>query len=141
MGNVKFTSHTKELSRPPSEVYTFLSDLNHFESMMPDQVVDWKSTADTCVFTIKGLTTIGLKIKERIPDKLIKVESDGQAPVEFELNCVFAAASDNKTHATIELDAELSPMLRIMASSPLQNLVDIMADKLAAYLNHPGQRT
>ena len=113
--------------------------MNHFEAMMPDQVVDWKSTTDSCVFTIKGLATIGLKIKQRIPDQLVRVVSDGQAPVEFELNCIFGAAPDNKTEATIELDAELSPMLRMMAANPLQNLVDIMVEKLAGYFTPSGQ--
>jgi carbon monoxide dehydrogenase subunit G len=39
-------------------------------------------------------------------------------------------ANDHQTSARIELSAELSPMLKMMVSGPLQNLVNIMADRL-----------
>ena len=133
MGNVKFTSHTRQISKPRSEVYSFLSDLNHFEVMMPEQVIEWKSDPDACSFTIKGIGTIALRIRQRIQDSLIIVQSEEPTPISFDLRCLLEPVDRAQTNVILELEAELSPMLRIMAANPLQNLVNIMVDKLAEY--------
>jgi carbon monoxide dehydrogenase subunit G len=134
MGQVTFTSQPELIHKPVEEVYDFLADLNHFEVMMPDQVVQWESTADTCAFTIKNLAKIELKIKERIPVSKILVESTGDTPLDLELAALIEDKSGN-SQVTLELDVDLSPMLKMMASGPLQNLVNIMNSKLKAYLD------
>ena len=36
------------MNKTAKEVFDFLSDFNNFQKLMPEQVVDWKSTADEC---------------------------------------------------------------------------------------------
>ena len=130
MGQVTFTSQPELIKKPAAEVYQFLADLNHFEVMMPDQVIQWESTADTCAFTIKNLTNIELKVRERVPESKVIVESAGDSPLKFDLSALIEGKPDGNSQVTLELNAELSPMLRMMASGPLQNLVNIMNSKL-----------
>ena len=129
MGQVTFTSQPELIQKSAAEVYDFLADLNHFEVMMPDQVIQWESTADSCAFTIKNLSKIELKIKERVPVTRVVVESTGDTPLDLELSALIEDIAGN-SKVTLELNVDLSPMLKMMASAPLQNLVNIMNSKL-----------
>jgi carbon monoxide dehydrogenase subunit G len=117
------------MNKTAKEVYDFLSDFNNFQKLMPDQVVDWKSTADECTFTIKGMATLGMKIIEKVPNKLIKVEKNGSAPFDFTMSCMI---DDLQQQCAVQLafDADLNPMMKMMASKPLTNFLNILVNKL-----------
>ena len=97
---------------------------------MPDQVINWQSTAATCEFDIKGMAHIALERAEVVPGKLIRIISGPDNPIDLEIRGNLEKLDDAQTTAWIELTADLSPMLQLLASGPMQNLVNIMADRL-----------
>ncbi len=117
------------VNKTAKEVYDFLSDFNNFKKLMPEQVVDWTSTADECTFTIKGMATLGMKIVEKIPNSLIKVIKNGSAPFDFTLSCMI---DDLQHQCVVQLafDAELNMMMKMMATKPLTNFLNILVNKL-----------
>jgi len=132
MGKVNFQSHKVDLLIPAEKVYSFILDLNNFQKMMPEQVVNWQSTSDSCAFDIKGMAHITLQRTEAIPEKFIRIVSGPETPIELELRAYLEKQNPEQTAAWIELTADLSPILKLMVSGPLQNLVNIMAEKLKA---------
>jgi carbon monoxide dehydrogenase subunit G len=125
----RIESDKTTVNKTAKEVYDFLSDFNNFQKLMPEQVVDWKSTADECTFTIKGMATLGMKIVEKTPNSLIKVIKNGSAPFDFTLSCMI---TDLQQQCMVQLafDAELNPMLKMMATKPLTNFLNILVNKL-----------
>jgi hypothetical protein len=130
MGKVDFRSHKVQLPVPVEKAYLFLHDLNNFRKMMPEQVINWNSTEDSCSFDIKGMAHLSLKREEAIPGKLIRIVSGPDTPVGLEIRANLEKQDEHQTNAWMELTADLSPMLQLLASQPLQNLVNIMAEKL-----------
>lgn len=129
---MKFTGNPQTIKADQQEVFTFLSDFNNFEQLMPEQVVDWKSDNESCTFTIKGMTTISLKYSKKEANHTIEVVPDGKAPIKFNL-LVRLFESENETHKTtgiVEIDADLNPMMAMIARKPFENLVNVMANKL-----------
>jgi len=108
-------SEKLEVNNSAEKIFSFLSNFNNFKSLMPEQVSEWKSTEDTCSFTIQGLPSIGMKIHEKIPFKKITYTSQGNSPLGFELI--------------------LNPMLSMVASKPLQNFVNILNQKLKDFFS------
>ena len=119
-------------------IYNFLSNFNNFGKLMPEQIINWNSTDDTCSFTIKGLTELSMKIKEITPFDQIIIESDGKVPFTFELKWFFKVVEINKTEAQLIFIADLNPMLNMMVSKPLQNFVNILVVKLKELIESPG---
>ena len=117
------------VNKPAKEVYNFLSDFNNFKQLMPEQVVNWKSTSDECSFTIQGMATLGMKIVEKKPDTFIKIIKNGSAPFDFTLSCMI---EDLKQQRTVKLafDVDLNPMMKMMATKPLTNFLNILVNKL-----------
>jgi carbon monoxide dehydrogenase subunit G len=125
-----FESKWQNTDAPVAKVYDFLNDLRNLEKLMPEQIIDYKAEAQKCSFTIKGMTSLSLKVEQSLPGKLIRLVPEGKSPFEFEL-LAHLKEDDTKTLVKIQLQASLNPMMAMMAKRPLQNLVEIMADKLA----------
>jgi hypothetical protein len=132
MGKVAFRSQEAELPVPTEKAYSFLEDLNNLQRLMPEQIINWKSTKDSCEFDIKGMTHISLQKSEVQPYKLVKIVSGTDNPLELELKFETERIDNGKCNSVVELTAVLSPMLQLMVSGPLQNLVNIMCEKLQA---------
>jgi carbon monoxide dehydrogenase subunit G len=125
-----FNSDWQKVAATDKATFDFLSDLRNFESLMPEQVIDYQADYDRCSFTIKGMADLHLLVTERQPNQRIRLIPEGKSPFEFELLANIRVI-DQQTEVKISLAAELNPMLAMMAKRPLQNLVNIMADKLA----------
>lgn len=117
------------INKSQAEVFSFLSDFNNYKVLMPEQVVDWKSTTDECSFTIKGMASLGMKMAEKKPESEIKIIKNGKAPFDFELYCMIESSGENQNQCYLQLifDADLNPFLKMMAEKPLKNFLNILA--------------
>lgn len=112
------------INKTVSEVYSFLADLNNHEQLMPDNIYDWTSTADEARFTIKNMAKLSLKINQRVENKEIICVPLEEAPFEVKLSWQVEEISPLETKATFVIEAQLNMMMKMMASGPLQKLVD-----------------
>lgn len=129
---MNFNSKPATLHASQKKVYEFLSDFNNFEKLMPEQVVNWKSDSETCSFTISGMADMRLKYSRKEPPKLILVVPDGKSPIDFTLIIKLEVndLDEQKTTGVIEINASLNPMMAMIAKRPLENLVNVMGERL-----------
>jgi len=122
------------------KIYAFVSDFNNFQKLMPDQVTNWESTSDSCSFNISGMGSLSLRIKEKFPETKVVIIPDAgtKIPFTFQLLCKLQPVSDNITEAEFVFEHEMPAMISLMASRPLQNMVDIFAKKLKEYSEKTG---
>ena len=119
------------IKKTVQEVYGFLTDLNNHRELMPDNVQDWTSTADTASFNIQNMTKLSLKVENRVQDKEIKIVPSEKPPFKVELNWQLSSIDANQTEALFVISADLNMMMKIMASGPLQKLADHQTHALA----------
>ncbi len=117
-------------------IYEFLNDFNNFQNLMPEQITDWKSDTDSCSFEINNLATIELRITNRQENTLIVMDAEGKSPFPFQLSSNLESLGMNETLFSFEIDAQVNPMLSVMVKKPLENLVEIMGQKLKSYLEN-----
>ena len=125
-----FKSQQLSIQRTAEEVYNFITDFSKLGSLMPDRVVNWSSTADTCSFEIQGMAKLNMRLKEKKACTLLNMIAEGQNPFHYELFIKIFSANENRSEVAVEFHAELNSMLSMMASKPLQNLVELMVEKL-----------
>lgn len=116
--------------QPSAKVFDFISKPSNLGVLMPDQVINWKATADSCSFTIQGMTDLELKVKERIPVSYFSLVPTGKTPFNFTLAARIIEKGQG-SEVVFLIDADLNPVLAMMAKRPLLNLVQIMAKKLS----------
>lgn len=119
-----------EINKPVSEVYTFLSNMNNHQQLMPENIYNWTSTEDEAKFTIQNMAKLALKISSRTENsELIAIPSE-PAPFDLELKWTVEAGANGTTIAKHIISADLNMMMKMLASGPLQKLADHQTQKL-----------
>lgn len=119
-------SETVQINTSDENLFSFLSDFNNLQKLMPSSISDWESNADGGSFTIKGMANIGLKIDEKVANTKVKMIRT-KAPFDLNLTCNI---SQNGSNASLQLllEADLNPMMKMMAETPLRNFINILAN-------------
>jgi carbon monoxide dehydrogenase subunit G len=126
---MKLETQWKTIQATPEQVFTFLSDMNNLQKLMPEQVINWTSDAEACQFTIKGMADLGLKIVERNAHTSIKMSSHGKVPFPFTLNVEIRPLEGN-SEAQLQFDGEVNAFLRMMVEKPLGNFFNMLLEGL-----------
>ena len=124
-----FKSNWAKNKKSDKDLFDYIGDMNNMPAVLPEQVVNVNADSDNLAFTIQGMGSVALRVKEREPNKLIQLVPEGNVPFQFVLN-VHIRNNEQQTECCFEIDASLNPLMQMMASRPLQNLVNMMADKV-----------
>lgn len=127
----KFESKVGKLNASDERVYSFLSDFNNFKQFIPaDKVNDFESSEDHCKFSVPGMGSVGLRIVEKEPFKALKVAGEGMANQQFFLWIQLKQMEATDTRIKLTIKADLNPMIKMMASKPLQNFLDKLVETI-----------
>lgn len=122
------------LDRSVEDVYGFLADCNNHEQLMPENIYNWSSTEDEARFTIQNMAKLALKIDQRVPRKLVSFIPAEKAPFDVRMAWELQSVAENQTSATLKIEADLNMMMKMIASGPLQKLVDHQTARLQEIL-------
>lgn len=122
------------VQKQAGEVYDFLADCNNHEQLMPENIYNWSSTRDEARFTIQNMAKLALKVENRVQDEEVLFVPLEKAPFDVNLRWKIEAIDENSTRASLIIEADLNMMMKMLASGPLQKLVDHQVMRLAQVL-------
>ena len=123
-----FKSNWANNKRSEKELFEFIGNMNNIPPILPEQVVDITADNDNLAFTVQGMGNLALRVSKREPNKFIQLVPEGKVPFQFALNIYIRGGEQSECY--FEIDAKLNPLMQMMASRPLQNLVNMMAEKV-----------
>ena len=126
-------SNKEQINAKDEVVYAFLSNLNNFAELVPNEVENWKSDEDSCSFRVKGLADIGLRIIEKVPFLKIVISSDGNTPVNFSMVMNIVKETADSSSFQIVFLGDFNSFMAMMVTKPLTNFVNVLAQKLNDY--------
>ena len=129
---LKLDSKTGKAKGSPEDVYNYISDFRNFAHLLPsDQLQNVEVTVDSLKFGINGLGNVGLKITGGNPFKQLVINAIEGSSADFTFWINIGEASGNTSLVNLTLHANLNMFLEMMAKGPLQQLVDMIVDRLA----------
>jgi hypothetical protein len=130
MKMLKIESEKITLSKNTNIYIDFLSDLNNYKSLFPeDKISDWKSDNESCSLKIQNVYTLEI-IKESVLANSINLISGESSPFKFSLNINIQENKENICKAQIICNANVSPVLKMMIGKPLNELFNFMANQI-----------
>lgn len=123
-------SEPKIIQVPAEKVHAFFSDMNHLQTIMPPQVVEWKSSAEHCSFRISGLAAIALKAGQHRAVDYIEYNGSEKMPFPFRFMILIARENSAASRVTLQFDADMNPMMKMLVEKPLGNFIKLLAEKL-----------
>ena len=129
---MKINSDKLHFGSNKEKVYSFLSNFDNFEKLMPEQVTNWSSNSESCTFTVQGMATITLKFSKKEPYSLLEVVPEGKSPISFSMQFQLEddSADSQRSSGSFFIDANMNPMVAMVAKRPLENLVKVMSEKM-----------
>lgn len=128
---LKLDSKSGIVKGSPEVVYNYISDFRNFAGMLPsERLRNIEVAGDTLSFSIDGLGKVGLMIAEKKPFKQLVIRAMETSSADFTFWIHVADGSENTSLVNITLQANLNMFLEMMAKGPLQQLVDLIVDKL-----------
>jgi hypothetical protein len=122
-------SQYRFINRPAKDLYDFVADFHHFEKFLPEQIIGWEATENTCSFNLPNLGKIALRMeKDEVTQTVKYISTSG--PAAFELLCELKSETETSSQLTLTAFADLPAFMLIMLSKPIKNFVTILMDKI-----------
>ncbi len=127
----EFTSHPAPVMGSSEKLYNYLTDLERFRESLPEQVTNYRTQGDSCSFTIQGMADISLTIISKTPFESVVFNNTTEKPFPFSLHFDITHTGTDASRVTVSFRGELNPMLAMIAKGPLQNFVNLVAERLS----------
>ncbi len=128
---MKLESRQGKCNYSPKQVYSFITDFNNFKNLLPaDRVKDWQSDNNSCSFSVDPLGKTGFKLADKIEFIKIQLSSIDQSPFAFGLSIHLNSHSKHETEFQLIFDADINPMIAMMAKAPLTNLLETLVIRM-----------
>lgn len=115
------------INKSQKDFFEFLSNLENFEQLMPENTDKFEVDGESFLFSLKGMPEIRLVVKEKQEfDKIILGAASSK--LNFSLTAIIHKISKNSCEAQLLFDGEFNAMMAMMVKSPLQKFIDTLTD-------------
>ncbi len=118
-------SRTVATSKSQEELYNFLTQVENFKHLMPDDTKFETHGEDKFLFGLKGMPEIKLGIKEKHPHNLVVLGSTSDK-MAFTLTCFIEPVGD-AANARLVFAGDFNPMMAMMIKGPIKKFLEQLA--------------
>jgi len=111
------------------EIFDFLSKVENFEKIMPENIDKFEAREESFVFALKGMPEIKLKLQEVVPGKKIVLGSASDK-LPFTLTANIEEKSANSSNVQLVFDGNFNPMMAMMVKGPLQKFINTLVTNI-----------
>ena len=120
------------INKSQKDFFEFLTNLNNFEQLMPENTDKFEVDGDSFIFSLKGMPEIRLVVKEKQEFNKI-ILGAASSKLSFSLTAIINEVTENSCEVQLLFDGEFNAMMAMMVKSPLQKFIDTLtknAEKL-----------
>ncbi|WP_457618574.1 SRPBCC family protein [Lutibacter sp.] len=121
-------SKKSTINKSQKEFFEFLSNLENFRQLMPENIEKFEVDGESFIFSLKGMPEIRLVVKEKQEfDKIILGAASSK--LNFTLTTLIAEITDNSCETQLLFEGDFNPMMAMMVKKPLQKFIDTLSEK------------
>jgi hypothetical protein len=132
--NSKFVSRKGILSCTVAEFFGFITDIRNFKQFIPEgNIKNWHATSDSCSFGVPPLSTVTVRISEKIPFSLVSFSGDALRKNDFNLIVGIINNENKLAEISLILAVDLNPVLKMMASGPIEKFLETLISEMEKF--------
>jgi len=113
------------VQKSSKELFDYLSKIENFEHIMPENIDKFEAKDDSFKFALKGMPEIKLQLQEQeAPKKIVLGSASDKFP--FTLTANIDETSENSSDVQLLFDGSFNPMVAMMVKKPLQKFIDTL---------------
>ncbi|WP_372744776.1 SRPBCC family protein [Lutibacter sp.] len=115
------------INKSQKEFFEFLTDLNNFKQLMPENTDKFEVDGESFIFSLKGMPEIRLVVKEKQEfDKIVLGAASSK--LNFSLTANIVPVTENSCETQLLFNGDFNPMMAMMVKSPLQKFIDTLTE-------------
>ena len=120
----------KTVLKGNEEVYNFLTDLENFKKLMPENIDKFELiNEDRFLFSLKGMPEIVLERKQQTPfSQIVLGAASDKLP--FTLTADITSVSETQSEVTLSFEGEFNAMMGMMIKKPITNFMGTLSANL-----------
>ncbi|MGB5243546.1 MAG: SRPBCC family protein [Lutimonas sp.] len=111
------------------EIFDFLSNVENFGKIMPENIDKFEANEDSFIFALKGMPEIKLKLKEVVQGEKIVLGSASEK-LPFSLTADISQKEANSSDVQLLFEGNFNPMMAMMVKSPLQKFINTLISNI-----------
>ncbi len=137
-----FESRSGKPDCTPEEIFGFVTDIRNFEQFIPaGSVTDWEASKDRCSFRVPRMGNVHLRIVREEKPLLVAYKGNALNNNDFDIVVHIRKNNNNKADVKVSLNAELNPMVKMIASKPIGQFLEMLVDRLENFSCSDFQNT
>jgi hypothetical protein len=129
-----FESRKGKIVSSAEDIFSFVTDLRNFAQFAPEgTITNWTAEREICSFSVPMLGTVGFKIKEKEPHTRVIYEGDALKKNDFVISLHITETGHELSDIIISLNADLNPMMKMMAASPINQFLEIIVKEMESF--------
>jgi len=114
-----------KVQKTSQEIFDYLSKVENFEEIMPENIDSFKAEGDSFKFALKGMPEIRLKMQEQeAPKKIVLGSTSDKFP--FTLTADIDENTADSSDVQLKFDGKFNPMVAMMVKGPLQKFINAL---------------
>lgn len=134
------TTYTSRKGVVPCEdrdLYTFLTDMRNFRSVIPDNIItDWQATEDKCSFRVESTGKLTVMLREALPHSMVSYTAEmmitGSVAVHVMIEYIDGATSGIHLIA----DVNMNPIVRMLVGDSAPKYLDAVIGAIESYKDY-----
>lgn len=115
------------INKSQKEFFEFLTDLNNFKQLMPENTDKFEVDGESFIFSLKGMPEIRLVIKEKQEfDKIVLGAASSK--LNFSLTALISQVTETSCETQLLFNGDFNPMMAMMVKGPLQKFINTLTE-------------
>ncbi|RSC93924.1 SRPBCC family protein [Tenacibaculum singaporense] len=121
--------NTVTVKKSSKDLFEFLTKLENFEQLMPENTQKFEVDGDSFIFGLKGMPEIRLIMKEKTEYSNVTLGA-ASSKLPFTLAADISEISDNESQVTLKFNGEFNAMMAMMVKVPLTKFIGTLTENL-----------
>ncbi|CAL2093728.1 conserved hypothetical protein [Tenacibaculum sp. 190524A05c] len=117
------------VKKSQQEIYEFLTQLENFKQLMPENTEKFEVDGESFIFGLKGMPEIRLVMKEKTEFSNVTLGA-ASSKLPFTLAADINGVSDNESNVQLKFESSFNPMMAMMVKKPLTSFINTLTDNL-----------
>ena len=126
---MKLETNNVTVKKSQKELFQFLSKLENFEQLMPENIEKFEVDGDSFIFGLKGMPEIRLILKDQTEfNQVVLGAASSKFP--FTLTANIEEIDSNTAKAKLDFNGSFNPMVAMMIKSPLKKFINTLSENI-----------
>ncbi|HKJ06079.1 MAG TPA: SRPBCC family protein [Flavobacteriaceae bacterium] len=124
---MKLTSNKTVVNKSQEELFNFVTNLENFRELMPENISKFEVDGESFIFSINGMPEIRLVITDKQPNNKLTLAA-ASSKLDFTLDILINSLTETTSEVELLFNGDFNPMMAMMVKKPLQNFINELAE-------------